>query len=80
MILIDKPYVSDFLIRTIREYNFQIISTPTAKEMIKDLYLEYPSSIPINYSKISKTLASTGVLYQVTFSLPLDVAHNWNSG
>lgn len=34
MILIDKPYVSDFLIKTIKEKNFQIISTHIAREMI----------------------------------------------
>lgn len=36
MILIDKPYVSDFLIRTIKENNFEIISTKEAKSLIND--------------------------------------------
>ena len=43
MILIDKPYVSDFLIRTIKQNNFQIISTPIAREMIKDESLNWIS-------------------------------------
>jgi len=43
MILIDKPYVSDFLIRTIKQYNFQIISTPNAREMIHNESLNWIS-------------------------------------
>lgn len=43
MILIDKPYVSDFLIRTIKQNNFQIISTPIAREMIQDKSLNWIS-------------------------------------
>ena len=36
MFLIDKPYVSDFLIHTIRDHHFKIIATKTAKELIAD--------------------------------------------
>lgn len=36
MFLIDKPFVSDFLIDTIRDYNFKIIATKIAKELIDD--------------------------------------------
>jgi len=41
MILIDKPYVSEFLIKTIKENNFQIISTSVAREMIPDESLNW---------------------------------------
>lgn len=36
MIIIDKPYVSDFIIKTIKENNFQIISTLSARNLISD--------------------------------------------
>lgn len=36
MFLIDQPYVSDFLIDTIKKYNFQVIATKVAKELITD--------------------------------------------
>ena len=36
MILIDNPYISDFLIRTIKENNFEIISTKEARSLIND--------------------------------------------
>ncbi len=36
MILIDKPFVSDFLIKTIKENKFPIVSTMVAREMISD--------------------------------------------
>jgi hypothetical protein len=36
MFLIDKPFISDFLIDTIRDNNFKIIATKVAKELIKD--------------------------------------------
>jgi hypothetical protein len=41
MLLIDEPYVSDFLIDTIRDYHFKIISTPIARELINDDALEW---------------------------------------
>lgn len=41
MIIIDKPYVSEFLIRTIRENNFQIISSLEARNMISDKSLNW---------------------------------------
>lgn len=43
MILIDKPFVSDFLIKTIKENNFQIVETKVAKEMISDKSLHWIS-------------------------------------
>ena len=36
MFLIDKPFVSDFLIKTIKDNNYKIIATKVAKELIKD--------------------------------------------
>jgi hypothetical protein len=36
MFLIDKPFVSDFLIDTIKDHNFNIIATKNAKELIAD--------------------------------------------
>lgn len=36
MILIDQPYVSDFLIKTIKENNFEIIATKEAQSLIND--------------------------------------------
>ncbi len=41
MIIIDKPFVSEFLIKTIRENNFQIISTLEARNMISDKSLNW---------------------------------------
>ena len=43
MIVIDKPFVSDFLIDTIKKNQFQIIATPTAKEMISEENLNWIS-------------------------------------
>lgn len=43
MILIDKPFASDFLIDTIKENNFQIVETAIAKEMIDDGSLNWIS-------------------------------------
>ncbi len=43
MILIDQPYVSDFLVRTIKENNFEIIATPEAKTLISDDSLNWIS-------------------------------------
>jgi hypothetical protein len=43
MILIDYPYISDFLIRTIKENNFEIISTKEAKSLINDDSLNWIS-------------------------------------
>jgi len=34
MFLIDKPFVSDFLIKTIRDNNYRVVSTREAKELI----------------------------------------------
>ena len=41
MILIDKPYVSDFLIKTIKENNIEIIATPEARKLISDNSLNW---------------------------------------
>jgi len=43
MILIDKPFASDFLIKTIKENNYSIIATETAKKMIQDESLNWIS-------------------------------------
>ncbi len=36
MILVDKPYISDFFIKNLKENNFPVIDTPTAREMLKN--------------------------------------------
>ena len=41
MFLIDKPFVSDFLIKTIKDNNFKIIATKQAKELISDNTLNW---------------------------------------
>lgn len=41
MYLIDKPFVSDFLIKTIRDNKYKIIATEAAKELISDDSLEW---------------------------------------
>lgn len=41
MFLIDKPYVSEFLINTIKKNNFKIVATPIAKEMVNDNSLNW---------------------------------------
>jgi hypothetical protein len=43
MILIDQPYVSDFLIKTIKENQFPIVATSVAKSMISDESLNWIS-------------------------------------
>lgn len=43
MILIDHPYVSDFLVKTIKENNFEIISTKEARSLINDDSLNWIS-------------------------------------
>jgi hypothetical protein len=41
MFLIDKPFVSDFLIKTIKKNNFPIVATKAAKELINDNSLHW---------------------------------------
>ena len=43
MILIDKPYVSDFLIETIKKNKFKIVATSEAKKLILDKSLNWIS-------------------------------------
>lgn len=43
MILIDKPFVSEFLIETIKRNNFPVVSTEVAKELIKDKTINWIS-------------------------------------
>ena len=43
MILIGKPYVSDFLIKTIKKNKFQLVATTEAKELISDESLNWVS-------------------------------------
>ena len=41
MILIDKPFVSDYLLQTIREQQFPVIATKEAKELVGDTTLPW---------------------------------------
>jgi hypothetical protein len=43
MLLIDRPYVSDFLIRTIQEEGFPVVATTEAKKLAGDLNLPWIS-------------------------------------
>lgn len=43
MYLIDKPYVSDFLINTIKENNYKVVATKMATELIADTSLNWIS-------------------------------------
>jgi len=43
MFLIDKPYISKFLIQTIRDNNFNVIATKSAKELVNDESLSWIS-------------------------------------
>ena len=43
MILIDQPYVSDFLVKSIKKNNLEIIATPEAKALISDNSLNWIS-------------------------------------
>ncbi len=41
MFLIDKPYVSDFLIQTLKENNYPVVATKVADELIDDASLNW---------------------------------------
>lgn len=43
MILIDRPYVSDFLVKTIKENQFPILATTVAQEMVREQGLNWIS-------------------------------------
>ena len=43
MYLIDKPYISDFLIETIKENFYQVVATKAAKELVADTSLNWIS-------------------------------------
>ncbi len=43
MYLIDKPYISDFLINTIKENHYQVVATKMAKELVADTSLNWIS-------------------------------------
>lgn len=43
MYLIDKPYISDFLINTIKENYYQVVATKAAKELVADPSLNWIS-------------------------------------
>jgi len=43
MILIDKPFASDFLIQTIKENNYEVVSTEDARALIDDDELAWVS-------------------------------------
>jgi hypothetical protein len=57
MFLIDKPFVSDFLIETIKDNNYKIIATKVAKELVKDDSLAWIAEEEASrYKKIQKFL------------------------
>ena len=41
MILIDKPFVSDFLLQTIRDQHYPVIATKEARELLQDTSLQW---------------------------------------
>ena len=41
MILLDKPFVSDYLIKTIREQHYPLIATKEARELVQDTSLHW---------------------------------------
>ena len=41
MFLLDEPFVSDFLVRTIKDKRYKIIATPVAKELVPDSSLNW---------------------------------------
>lgn len=41
MFLLDKPYISDFLIQTIKENNFPVVASSEAKELVSDITLNW---------------------------------------
>ena len=41
MFLIDKPYVSDFLIQTLKENNYPVVATKVARELVADTSLNW---------------------------------------
>ena len=43
MILLDKPYISDFLIDTIKENHYQVVATKVAKKLVADASLNWIS-------------------------------------
>ncbi len=43
MILIDYPYVSDFLLATIKKNNYKVISTPSSRKLLQDDSLAWVS-------------------------------------
>jgi len=53
MILLDYPFVSEFLIKTIKENNFEIVATQQAKELVNDDSLNWVSE-KSSASKITK--------------------------
>lgn len=54
MILIDHPYISDFLIKTIKENNFEIIATKEAKSLVNDDSMNWISEFDAK-NKLLKT-------------------------
>jgi hypothetical protein len=41
MYLIDKPYISDFLINTIKENRYQVVATKVARELVNDTSMNW---------------------------------------
>ncbi|MBZ9778914.1 ATP-grasp domain-containing protein [Psychroflexus sp. CAK8W] len=58
MILIDHPYISDFLLKTIKENNFEIVSTQAARSLIQDDAMNWISE----YEALHKLLSTANPL------------------
>ena len=56
MFLIDKPYVSEFLLDTIRENKYSIIATKEAKELVRDTSLNWISFLLTDVNPIDVNL------------------------
>lgn len=57
MILIDQPYISAFLLKTIKENNLEIVSTEAASAMISDESLNWiPEKEAVEFIKINPNL------------------------
>jgi hypothetical protein len=54
MILIDNPYVSDFLINTIKENNFEIVSTKEARSLMHDDSLNWISEDDAKHKMLNR--------------------------
>ena len=69
MFLLDKPYISDFLIKTIRENNFPVIASTAAKELITD------NTLKLDNRKRCYKLLSKINLYLIIYSNSENAIH-----